>query len=169
MTESQQSDLTCTRCEASVTQEDTFCKNCGAIFSDGLFCSIHNSAEAKGVCVICSKPFCKSCGGENNRIFLCDTHWEYEIQEGMARVFGCIDNVQAQYVTTCLTQAGYHPFLYSRRFNPGAGMINTWVKAGIRNYGKHPIVELKVLVPFSEVLRAEKTIQELNIAEEQNQ
>jgi hypothetical protein len=44
-------------------------------------------------------------------------------------------------------------------------MINSWVRAGIRNFGKYPIVELKVLVPFSEVLSAEKTLHELDIRE----
>jgi hypothetical protein len=165
MNDSQQSDYSCTHCHASVTQQDTFCPNCGSLFSDGLRCSNHKSAEAAGVCVICSKPYCEKCGKETNAIFLCDPHWQYEILEGMARVFGTIDNVQAQYVTSCLEQAGYHPFLYSRRFNPGSGMINTWAKAGIRNFGKHPIVELKVLVPFSEVLKSEKTLHELGIRE----
>ncbi len=162
MNEPQQSDLTCERCNHAITEEDTFCKNCGALFSDGLLCSNHPSAEAKGVCVICSKPFCKKCGKETIGIFLCDVHWPYEIQEGMARVFGCTDNVQAQHVTTCLEQAGYHPFLYSRDFNPGADLVSIFKIH--RNYGNHPIVELKVLVPFSEVLSAEMTLKELGFS-----
>ena len=158
MNEPQQSDLTCGRCEVAVTQEDTYCKDCGALFSDRIACSVHPAAEAEGVCVICSKPFCKQCVAETNRIFLCDPHSHYEILEGMARVYGCTDNVQAQYVTTCLEQAGYHPFLYSRMFNPRADVMAI---TGIRNYGNHPIAELKVLVPFSEVPAAEGTLSEL--------
>jgi len=113
------------------------------------------------VCVICSTPFCKNCGGETDKIFLCDPHFaEYETHEGMARVFGCTDNVQAQFVTSCLEQAGYHPFLYSRMFNPGADLVTLTAP---RNFGRHPIVELKVLLPFSEVLRAKKTLGELHL------
>ena len=163
MADKPDSDFICSRCKFSASQDDTFCRNCGALFTDTLVCFHHNSIAAIGVCVICSKPCCKECGGDNNRVFLCDPHWQYELHEGLARVFGSIDNVQAQYVTTCLKQSGFHPFLYSRRFNPGSGMISTMVQAGIRNYGKYPIVELKVLVPFSEVLDAERALKELGI------
>jgi len=161
MAKVQQSDLTCDRCGESVNREETFCRSCGTVFSDQLRCSVHHSVEAAGVCVICSKPFCKTCGGDTNKIFLCDPHFaEYEVHEGMARVFGCTDNVQAQFVTTCLEQAGLHPFLYSRMSNPGADLVAI---IGPRNFGRHPIVELKVLLPFSEVLNAKKTLSELDL------
>jgi len=163
MIESQQSDFSCTRCRTTVTQDDKFCPSCGSLFTDG-FCSNHGSVEAEGVCVICSKPFCRKCGKESEGIFLCDPHWQYEIHEGMARVFGCFDNVHAQYVTTTLEQAGYHPFLYSRMFNPGADLVS--ISGMVRNYGNHPIVELKVLVPFPEVLRATESLKELGFNEE---
>jgi hypothetical protein len=161
MAQSRQSDLSCRRCGQSVTQDDMFCRSCGALFSDQLRCSTHNSVEAAGVCVICSKPFCEECGGETDKIFLCDEHFaEYEITEGMARVFGCTDNVQAQFVTTCLEQAGFHPFLYSKIFNPGADLVAMMAP---RNFGRYPIVELKVLLPFSEVLKAKQTLSELDL------
>jgi len=159
MTQTQESDLKCGRCDQPVADDDMFCRNCGALFSDQLRCSVHNSVEAEGVCVICSKPFCKKCGSNSERVFICDPHFEeYEIHEGMARVFGCTDNVQAQFVTTCLEQAGFHPFLYSRMFNPGADLVTL---LGPRNFGRYPIVELKVLLPFTEVLKAKETIKEL--------
>jgi hypothetical protein len=158
---SQQSDLTCERCGRAVPQQGVFCKSCGALFSDQLRCSKHHSVEAAGVCVICSKPFCKDCGGDTDKIFLCDPHFaEYEIHEGMARVFGCNDNVQAQFVTSCLEQAGFHPFLHSRMFNPGPDFVAITAP---RNFGRHSIVELKVLLPFSEVLKAKKTLNELDL------
>ena len=94
---------------------------------------------------------------------MCDVHWKYEFQEGMVRVLGSMDNVQAQYVTTVLEQAGYHPFLYSRMFNPGADVVS--INRMVRNFGNHPIVELKVPVPFSEVLRAGKTLRKLKLVE----
>jgi len=81
----------------------------------------------------------------------------------MARVFGSTDNLQAKYVTTLLEQAGYHPFLYSRMFNPNADLVA--IGKIVRNFGNHPIVELKVLVPLSEVLGAEKTLHKLGIQE----
>jgi hypothetical protein len=164
MSESGQSDFTCTHCGVPVAEADTFCPNCGSLFSDDLVCSNHPTVPAEGVCVICSKPFCGNCGKESNRIFLCDPHWTYEIYEGMARVYGSTDNVQAQFVTSSLEQAGFHPFLYSRRFNPGTDIVTPGRM--IRNFGKNPIVELKVLVPFAEVAGAEKALTELGFAGE---
>jgi hypothetical protein len=155
MKKSQQFNLTYGRCEKPIKQKDTFCRNCGSLFSDDLFCVNHKSIQAEGVCVICSKPFCKKCGTDVNKIFLCDNHSDLEITEGMVRVFGSTDNVQAQFVTTCLEQAGYHPFLYSRLFNPVADKVAV---TAVRNYGKHPIEEQKVLVPFSELLTATKEL-----------
>jgi len=154
-------ELTCERCSQTVAGVDAFCKNCGVLFSDSLRCSVHPSVEASGVCVICSKAFCKDCGGDTDGIFLCDPHFaEYEIQEGMARVFGSTDNVLAQFVTTCLEQAGFHPFLYSRKFNPGADLVAI---SAPRNFGRRSIVELKVMLPFSEVLASKQTLEELEL------
>jgi hypothetical protein len=159
MKENEEDKLKCSECNTVVKDEDTFCTNCGAVFKDGVACSVHNSSEADGFCVMCLKPFCKECGMLVNKIFFCDTHSQYEMYEGMARVFGCTDNLQAQHITSCLEQAGLHPFLYSRRFNPNADISPI---INYRLYGNHPIVETKVLVPFREVLNAEEVLKELD-------
>jgi hypothetical protein len=157
--------LICMRCESPAEETDTYCRNCGGVFADNLPCSIHGSRAASGVCVICALACCDECGGDRNGTFLCDKHWEYEVQEGYARVFGSIDNVQAQHVTSCLKQAGFHPFFYSRGFNPGPGMVGPVVLGAIRNYGNHPIAEMKVLVPYAEVLEADRVLRELGFLE----
>jgi hypothetical protein len=158
------SKLSCSKCGTIVTEHLTFCPNCGSIFSELTFCLNHGSRKAQGVCVICAKPYCKKCGKRTNGVFLCDLHWQYETHEGMARVFGTTDNLQAQYVASLLEQAGYHPFLYSKIFNPNADLVA--ITKVVRNYGNHPVVEMKVLVPFTEVLNAEKTLEELQIRDE---
>lgn len=163
MADDQKTDLFCTHCKEPVAEEDTYCRNCGSIFSDGIFCTNHPSVEADGVCVICSKPFCKKCGEETLGVFLCDPHSVYEIQEGMARVYGNTDNVQAQFATSCLDEAGFHPFFFSRKFNPRADIVTL---TNVRNFGRHPVSEMKVMVPFSEVLSAEKTLKEMGFIEE---
>lgn len=147
--------LTCGRCNEPVRQRDTFCVTCGGLFADGLCCVKHKTKHADGVCVICSQPFCNTCGADVNKIFLCNVHADYEITEKMARVFGCTDYVRTQFAMTCLKQAGYHPFLYSRLFNPTADKVAI---SALRNFGNHPIAEQKVLVPFPEVLNAVKEL-----------
>ncbi len=154
-----ESSFTCSDCGESVLEQVFFCSHCGSIFSNTVCCSIHSTSPADGGCVICSKPFCKECGGKVNHIYLCTTHEVYETYEGMARVAGCTDNVQAQFLTKCLEQAGFHPFLYSRYFNPGADIVA--IEKIYRVYGEHPIVELKILVPFQEVLGAEVVLDEI--------
>jgi hypothetical protein len=161
MAQHKNSECECGKCNEAVTSTDRFCPNCGSLFVDGVVCLNHGNVEAEGVCVICAKPFCKECGGSKLGTFLCDEHFEYEIQEGMARVYGNTDNIQAQFITQCLTQAGFHPFLYSRRFNPGADKV---VITNVRNFGKYSIAELKVLVPYKEVLKAEKIVAEFEKA-----
>jgi hypothetical protein len=160
MSERQNTTLTCTECSNAVKESDDYCQNCGAMFKDGFVCVHHRSKVADGICVICKRPFCNECGADVVHVFFCNTHCKYEFHEGMARVFGHIDNVQVQYATQCLEQAGFHPFLFSRRYNPGAG-IARWIP--LRLYGRNTIAELKVLVPFSEVLNAEKTLRSLSL------
>ena len=160
MPDRQDSEFKCERCGSDVKDEDQFCPSCGAIFKEGLVCFRHNSTPAEGVCVICSKPYCHHCGALVNKIFLCDPHSEYECYEGMARVFGHFDNLQAQPATNCLSQTGLHPFLYSRHVNPLPDRPMTAIP---RLYGRHTIAEMKVLVPFAEVLEAEKVLSEVGL------
>jgi hypothetical protein len=150
------SKLRCSRCNQSIRKDDTFCPNCGGVFTDELICAKHKSAHADGVCVICLKPCCSKCGADVVKVFFCDEHAEFEVFEGRARVFGSMDNIRAQYAGTCLKQAGYHPFMYNRKFNPVADKVST---TALRNFGKYPGNEQKVLVPFSEVLGAVKVLQ----------
>ncbi|TAK51669.1 MAG: hypothetical protein EPO24_15685 [Bacteroidetes bacterium] len=156
-----QSVFRCEECNETVNEKDTFCANCGAMFLENQFCALHDT-PVEGVCVICFKLCCRICGKKENGIFLCNEHWLYEIYEGMARIWGSTDNVQAQFVVNLLEQAGFHPFLYSMRFNPGADIVS--INKIYLNYGEHPICELKVLVPFREVLKAEQVLKEADSA-----
>jgi hypothetical protein len=159
----QQNDgLTCSDCGCKVSEKDAFCPQCGGIFIQPIYCSHHASVEAEGVCVICRSAFCKECGGTINKLSLCQVHFRYETAEGMARVFGSEDNVQTQFVKSCLEQAGLHPFFFSRRYNPGPDMSQQFSWQLFPDYN---VVELKLLVPFHEVLKAEKVLEELGMGD----
>ena len=159
MREQTESGYTCKQCGIDVKEQDTYCPNCGTIFAEHIVCSNHLSADAAGMCVICRKPFCKDCCVWVEVCFVCNEHSEFEIYEGMAKVYETTDNVQSQFVTSCLEQGGFHPFLYSRRFNPGADIAN--ITKMYRVFGKHTIAGLKVLVPFEEALNARDFVKEL--------
>jgi hypothetical protein len=80
----------------------------------------------------------------------------------MARIFGSEDNVQAQFVKSCLEQAALHPFFFSRGYNPGPDVspLFSW-----RLFPDYSLVELKIFVPFNEVLAAEKVLAQIKITD----
>jgi hypothetical protein len=156
--ESGKTELECSECHEAVVETDTFCPHCGSLFSDTISCKEHPGVRAEGVCVICVKPCCKLCGEITHGIFLCNEHFQYEVVEGMARVHGTTDNVQSQYIAECLEEAGFHPFLYSRMFHPDSGEPAV---AMLPNISRSSRTELKLLVPFREVIEAETFIKNL--------
>jgi len=154
----------CNNCSFKVEDDSDYCPRCGTLFIENVKCVTHSNAKAEGVCVICGKPFCDKCVYPVNNMFLCNEHDGYEIYEGMARVFGTSDEIQIQYVKSCLEENSFHPFIYSKKSTPmqlggnDQSLIN--LSGGL---GEKIINEIKLLVPCSEVLEAEKLISGINI------
>jgi hypothetical protein len=154
----------CGRCRASVVADADFCPDCGKLFADGVMCSRHKKSEAAGVCIICLLPFCTQCAGTVQKHCLCHDHEDYEIVEGMARVYGVSDEAAAQYVSTCLEQRGLHPFVYARKASPiSVGGPDYTLFRASGEYDGHIINEIKIMVPCQEVLPAEKAIRSLKV------
>ncbi|OQX94745.1 hypothetical protein B6I21_09025 [candidate division KSB1 bacterium 4572_119] len=163
--ESKKEQITCSQCDRGVDEDNDFCPFCGSIFVDNVSCVNHNELNASGVCVICCEPYCEKCGTNVNDIFLCEKHSEYEIYQGMARVFGISDEAQAQYVKSCFEQEGLHPFIYSRKagaWHMGSGDYTLFRASG--EYDGHIVNEIKVMVPLQEVLKAESILLELDVS-----
>jgi len=127
----------CDQCENPVKETDPFCARCGAVFDNRLFCSYHHSNEAIGVCVICQQPFCNRCGGKVDEVFFCGPHSTYETREGMARLHWNRATTTLQFITSCLEQAGLHPFIFA---------------------------DVEVFVPYAEVTQSEAILKELGFA-----
>ncbi|MDZ7262855.1 MAG: hypothetical protein ONB05_12220 [candidate division KSB1 bacterium] len=164
MNNSENKIFTCIVCDHQVQEGDEFCPNCGTLFEDNVFCENHPKQEAQGVCIICCLPFCQQCGERVNDLFLCATHSNYEIYQGMARVFGNSDVTLTEYARQCLEQAGLHPFLYSRKASPisvGGPDYRLFQASG--EFDGHIINEIKVMVPCPEVPEAEKLLRDLEI------
>jgi hypothetical protein len=157
--------FSCAHCENDVKIDDEFCTHCGSILIDNVRCSHHPDVIAAGVCVICSVPCCKNCGGCVNDLFLCDAHSEYEIYEGMVRIYGSLNDTPAQQAKTCLDQAGFHPILYCRvQPKGGPRFVYTLFRSAGDSFG-HLVNEIKVMVPCQEVIKAEKVLRKLKILE----
>ncbi len=163
MTKKTKEVLACPHCEHVVAASDDFCIECGSLFTDGLMCRNHPGVAAAGVCVICSCPFCEKCGKESVGRFLCNAHGAYEIYEGFARVFGTLDDTEAQFAKSCLEKAGMHPVLFAKRAPKGGPRFFTTLWAPLGGYIGHTVTEVKVMVPCHEVVKAEKTLHELKI------
>jgi hypothetical protein len=148
----------CEKCDTEVEENAEFCPSCGALFMEGVVCKEHPAVGAEGACVICQTLCCGECGGEQASTFLCNSHSRYEVMEGMARVYGTADTLQAHYIARCLEQAGLDPFVYSRRFNPGADVAQNLLYPQVRG---ETLNELKVCVPFGEVGAAEEVLKDL--------
>jgi hypothetical protein len=170
MKEQDRQELVCTHCNHPVNSSDLFCPECGSLFVDGRKCTNHSELDAEGVCVICNLPFCPKCGKEFMGKFLCNDHGAYEIIEGFARVFGTLDDTEAQYAASCLERSGMHPLLFSKRQPKGGPRFfnnKMWAPGG--GYIGHTVTEIKVLVPCREVLKAEKTLRKLKILKRNRQ
>ncbi len=159
-------EVECVRCHNRVQESDDYCPHCGALRVDGVMCHNHPPNPAKGVCVVCSEPYCGSCGKVVNYVFLCEAHTAYEVYQGMARVYGSSDALQVAFAKSCLHEAGLHPYVYSRKASPislGGPEYTLFRASG--EYDGHILNEFKLLVPCHEVLEAEKKLKELKITE----
>ena len=154
--------LLCDFCGTETSNDSEFCTKCGTIFIDNVDCFIHPDDEAKGVCAICHQAYCRKCGLRVNGIFLCNQHSDYEIYEGIARVFGSSDEQQVNLYKSILEENNLHPFIYQRKASPislGGGDYTLFRTSG--DPRGQIINEIKLMVPCSEVLLAEKIIDEL--------
>ena len=155
--------LFCDFCGTEISNDAEFCTKCGTIFIDDVSCFNHSDNEARGVCAICHQAYCKHCGLRVNNIFLCNEHSHYEIYEGMARVFGSSDEQQVNYYKTVLEENGLHPFIYERKASPlSLGGVDYSLFRASGEFDGHIINEIKLMVPCSEVLKAENIIDDLD-------
>lgn len=158
--------LNCSHCGNELKESDKFCPNCGNLFEENIVCGKHHQNQAEGMCLICQQPFCTKCGSWINDLFLCATHEDYEIYEGMTRVFGTSDAALAQHAQNCLEESGMETFLYERKTSPlsmGGPEYSLFRASG--EYDGHIINEVKLMVPCKDVLQAEQILTELEILE----
>lgn len=158
MEEKNEESLVCAQCENDVKKNDDFCPSCEELFLDDTLCDNHDNVLAQGVCIICSVPFCLKCGLKVNNHFLCNEHSAYEIYQGMARIYGTLDDLDAQYKKTCLEQEGLHSLLFCRHQPKGGPEIVYPLFEAEGDFWGNIVNEIKVMVPSQEVLRAEELL-----------
>ena len=76
----------------------------------------------------------------------------------MVRVYGTLDDLDAQYKKTCLVQEGLHPLLFCRNQPTGGPRIVYPIFGAEGDYLGNLVNEIKVMVPSREVLRAEELL-----------
>ena len=162
MTKSTQDVSTCRHCKSGIQEDDEFCPSCGELFETGEYCTSHANKAASGVCIVCCRAFCDTCGRRVRYTFLCNDHMALEIYQGMARVFGSHDTAHVEFAKNSLETAGLHPFIFSRKTNPISmgGPDYTLFRAS-GEYDGHIINEIKLMVPCQEVPEAQRTLRAL--------
>jgi len=155
----------CDTCELEIETDSDFCPRCGTIFIEEVKCEDHPENEAEGVCVICTKPCCKNCGYAGKDVFLCNEHENIETYQGLAKVYGTFDEIQVQFIKQCLEEKGLHPFIFSKKSTAlHLGGIDHALITSAINPGKNDVMnEIKLLTPFSELMEAKETINELEL------
>jgi len=153
-------EFVCLTCEFVVKNNDEYCLNCGTILTENKKCNCHHVVEAEGICLICLKLCCQKCGLYTNGVYLCNEHSNYEIIEGMARVYGSNDSLELEYYKDILEKECLHPFLYSRKSDSILlGDFDYSLYWGEFN-GK-PLNEIKLMLPLNEVIEAENILEPL--------
>ena len=157
-------ELFCEHCNNLISEESEYCSYCGRLFIENSKCENHNDQPSEGVCIICRLAYCRECAKEVNRIFLCHDHKDYEIYEGMVRVFGSDDDLEISYAKDCLEKEGMHPMIYMRKdttLNLGGLDYNLFRPSG--DFRTHLINEIKLMVPSVEVVEAEESLKSLGL------
>jgi hypothetical protein len=166
MNEEKQKTFKCDYCKSDVEDSDDFCPGCGSLFSENIYCDNHPEQLANGVCIICCVPYCSECAGFTKNLYLCEYHHNYEIYEGMVRVYGSNDLAQVDYVKSCLEEEGLNPFIFTRKASPismGGPEYTLFTSSG--DYDGHIINEAKIMVPCQEVIDAEEILRDLKLIE----
>ena len=155
--------LFCDYCGNETTHDSEFCMKCGNIFIDDVQCLNHSDKDAAGVCAICHQPYCKKCGLRVNSIYLCNEHSDNEIYEGMAAVFSSYDISQIEFLKLCLEKEGFNPFIYNRNAAPlPLGYRDLTLFQIERDPGRIRSIDIKLVVPCSEVLQATGFLNEIS-------
>lgn len=158
----QNEELICLNCESTVKDTDKICTHCGSVLTDNEKCYLHKEIEAFGICLVCMKLCCKKCGLFVNNAFLCNEHSDYEVIEGMGRIYGSSDELELAFYKDTLEKEGLHPFIYSRKASPiSMGGVNYSLFRASGEYDGHLINELKLMVPLGEIINAEKILEQL--------
>lgn len=105
------SELTsCEHCGEEVTVDSDFCPHCGYLFegAGSVHCETHPSTEAIGLCIICRRPLCASCGTAVHDRLFCGTHKDLVVIQDWVRVVESTDVYEAEMAKSLLENHGVH-------------------------------------------------------------
>ncbi len=111
----------CFNCEEMLVKKADFCPHCGYLQVDLLeddeeiMCEKHNSVEAVGICIICSKPICGDCAVERNSKLFCDNDEHIKMAEDWVVVFTTNTEYEAAMIKANLEGGGMPCLIFSQR------------------------------------------------------
>lgn len=150
----------CHHCGEGVSAQDQFCLHCGYLKNVNFVapCQNHRDRPSIGVCVLCRKELCKDCAGERNDRLRCAGHYEVEIREEWAAVFGSADSVELTFAREILESEGIpsHPYEVG-----GSHLVVPLVmEAAIPTWNGDGGVVVNVFVPMMDFTRAVEVLRD---------
>jgi hypothetical protein len=149
--------VTCSNCEGSLLDDSEFCPHCGYLLTETpLFCELHASKEAAGVCIICQRLVCDMCSEESERRVFCLDHLEVVVDGDWAEVFRSTDVNEAELAKSLLLDAKHHVEVQSFGsvgFAWDGGGDSPMSRSNLNN-------PAKIFVPIDEYLKAKEVLDE---------
>jgi hypothetical protein len=149
------SGVSCSNCEGELTADSDFCPHCGYLLTDAaLFCEVHETVEASGVCIVCQRLVCEMCSEESERRVLCLDHLDVHVEGDWAEVFRSTDVNDAELAKSLLLDAGHHVEVQ------GFGSIGyAWDGGGDNPMSRSNLNNpAKIFVPLDEYLKAKEML-----------
>jgi hypothetical protein len=118
--------IQCERCGQEYTDGDS-CPVCGFIRTNQVVCENHPNIRAEGRCVICGRPLCADCAGDEKNITVCEEHRGIPMIEGWAQVYSTTSELEAQLLRDNLRAEGIDAQVFSQRdmmFNLDLGELS---------------------------------------------
>lgn len=149
--------ITCSNCQGELTADSDFCPHCGYLLTDAaLFCELHETTEASGVCIICRRLVCEMCSEESERRVFCLDHLDVVVDGDWAEVFRSTDVNEAELAKSLLLDAKCHVEVQnfgSIGYAWDGGADNPVSRSNLNN-------PAKVFVPIDEYVAAKALLDE---------
>ena len=155
-------EMVCENCEIGVSDQETFCPNCGLFFEDDVKCEKHIETQAEAQCIICQRKLCPECTDKNNDRFTCDEHSCVELIEGWATALTTTTRLEAELHKCRLESGGLSALVHSNTIEPIYGTLGLFEINPVTPFFVYRELGggfIRVMVPMHDWTNAQESLQ----------